>query len=361
MILTAFLAMAAPASPHAAPPIPPIVMHGAGDRMILTWVPGEVRCGEEIVTAVRFERPLPVLSWGESFKFQSISFAFDIDPSGRPIGIHRLEGNARVAGTDDIAPSLAASRFAAGNGQTGCTATYAPVRKSINAAAVEDLMTYSVHPTAGPLPKEGWDRIYADGNCRIEGGLRLKNRAFPDFRSLPATPGVRDWSMVRFDVDTDGVPNNVETVAGTGNVALDRESRNAVAATRYYEGGVTGCRYPYWRSPADLVAPPAPEQQSFRPVGSNCPAKLEWTVKPSLRFPEPYRRRAIEGWAVITFDVAPWGEISNIKVAASQPTEDFGTQAISVVRGAKVATTHGYVGCVEKVKFNMWSEDDQPT
>ena len=34
--------------------------------------------------------------------------------------------------------------------------------------------------------------------------------------------------------------------------------------------------------------------------------------------------RAIEGWAVIAFDVAPWGGTGNVRVVASEPAADFG-------------------------------------
>jgi TonB family protein len=75
-----------------------------------------------------------------------------------------------------------------------------------------------------------------------------------------------------------------------------------------------------------------------------------------LRFPEPYRRRAIEGWAVVTYDVAPWGEINNIQVKASQPSADFGAQAVTVLRSARVKPGPGAVGCVERVRFVMESD-----
>lgn len=361
MISMALLALTAPLSltSAAVPPMPPVIQTRA-DRTILTWAPGEVRCDGLVMTAERFERPLPNLSWAGAGAEAPVTYAFAIDGTGRAIDIRQVGRDNRTGDIADIAPSLAASRFASESAKAGCMITYHPVRHSISIAPVADLMAYSVFPTSGPLPKEGWERMHSGGNCQRENGPRLRSRAYPDFRSLPATPGVRDWSMVGFDVDADGVPSGVRIIAGTGNAALDEESRNAVQASRFYGGGATGCFYPYWRSPANLAAPSAPEEESFRPEGASCSDQREWTVKPNLQFPEPYRRRAIEGWAAITFDVAPWGEIANIKVVASQPTEDFGTQAVNVVRGAKVATTQGYVGCVEMVKFNMLPENDQP-
>lgn len=216
-----------------------------------------------------------------------------------------------------------------------------------------DLLAYAINPISGPLPKEGWQRVFGAGNCRGEGAPALQSRVFPDFSLLTATPGAREWSVVGYDVDANGVPANIRIITGTGNRALDLASRQAVEKTRYYAGRRTGCHYPYWRSAATLPAPPAPAEREYRPAGATCPDQRAWAVQSQLRFPEAYRRRAIEGWAIVTYDVAPWGEVSNIKVAANEPAEDFGTQAIAVVRSAKVATTQGFVGCVDRVKFVM--------
>ena len=65
-------------------------------------------------------------------------------------------------------------------------------------------------------------------------------------------------------------------------------------------------------------------------------------------------RRRIEGWAVVRYDAAPWGEIGNVTVLAAQPSADFGTQAQVVLRSAKVAPSEsGFTGCVERVRFVM--------
>lgn len=347
-----FMALTTPLALMAAVPPPMSVSVQPSERALLVWLPGEVRCGGTVVTAERFERPLPSLSWGRAVEPGSHTYAFAIDQTGRTTGIRKLGNNPRNTGADDIAPSLAASRFGPGHAHSDCTITYVARQDNLRAAPIADLIAYSGNPISGALPKEGWERIKADGNCDAS-SLRLRSRAFPDFRSIPATPGVRDWSMVGYDIDADGVPANTRILAGTGNTALDEQSRSAVEGSRYYEGGLSGCGYPYWRAPATLAAPPAPEEGNFRPEGANCPATREWAVRPNLRYPDAYRRRAIEGWAVVTYDVAPWGAIDNIKVAASAPSEDFGTQAVAVVRAAKVATTQGFVGCVDRVKFAM--------
>lgn len=353
-LLLAPLAMAASSPPVIAVPGP----SGTSDRALIAWLPGEVRCGGAIVVPEFLERPLSSLTWGYAGRSQSVAYTFDIDPSGRTMAIRKIAKDVRATGSEDIAPSLAAARFAAGSGHTDCTIAYVPRQTSLDATPINDLIAYSVSAIAGPLPKPAWERIHAQSECPDQRALGLKARVFPNFKTIAAKPGVREWSMVGYDIDENGTPSNVETIAGTRNAALDLASRKAVADTRYYKGGRKGCRYPYWRSPATLPAPPVPDENQFRPVGATCPERHEWAVRPTLRFPEAYRRRAIEGWAVVTYDVAPWGEISNIQVAASQPTEDFGNQAITVVRGGKAVTTQGFVGCTERVKFVMTSPEE---
>lgn len=325
-------------------------------RSLVTWTPGEIRCRGTRLVPQLLERPLATLAWGNDPAAAPITYAFDIDSSGRTLNIRRTGKEGRGYGSGEIAPALAASRFAAGAGFTDCSVAYTASQTSVDSAPIAVLTAYSVNAIAGPLPKEAWERLYAGSNCRDERALGLKARVFPDFEAVPATPGVREWTLVGYDIDEDGVTTNVRTIDGTGNTALDRASEKAVAETRYYKGGRQGCRFPYWRTPATLPAPPAPEEKDFVPAGSTCPDEHGWTAKPRMIFAETYRRRSIEGWAVVTYDVAPWGEIANIQVAASQPSEDFGKQAMAVLRSAKAETRQGYVGCVEKVKFVMGTE-----
>jgi TonB family protein len=360
MSTLSFLAMSAPiAMAVTLPPAPPIqLVTSISARTLITWAPGQVQCAGNTVVADRFERPLPSLIWNSPTDLVSITFVFEIEPSGRAIGIRNVGGDARSIGTEDVAPSLAATRFAPGRGYSDCKISYSPSLASLSKAPIADLITYSVNPISGSLPKEGWQRIHADGHCNGSAGLALRNRAFPDFQSMTATPGVRDWSLVKFDVDKGGVPMNATTVAGTGNAGLDLASRKAVEDSRYYGGGVSGCRYPYWRKAGIVPAPPAPDTKDFRPKGATCPDRREWAVNPVLRFPTQYSHRAIEGWAIVTYDVAPWGQIANIQVPISQPTEDFGKQAMSMLRVARFAANQGFVGCVAKVKFVMKSRSN---
>ena len=344
-------------------PAPPVVMTPPSSppvASLLAWEPGDVRCGAAVVVATRTERPWLQRVYGASARYAPVTYAFDIDARGRAMSIRKAEGAPQFGVIDDLAPALAVTRFAPGRPSSGCSVVYTPRLTPLDQAPLADVIAYSANPVSGPLPSDAWKRIYAGGTCRDDSGAGLRSRAFPNFRTIPAQPGMRDWSLLGYDVDADGIPVNIKTIAGSGNAALVEASRQAVSETRYWSGGLTGCRFRYWRAPANLPAPAVPDENRYKPANASCPDRREWASPPVLRFPEPYRRRAIEGWAVVTYDVAPWGQIDNIQVKASQPSEDFGNQAIAVLRSARVKPGAGAVGCVERVRFEMSPEESEP-
>lgn len=347
----------------AVPAPPPVIAtrsQTTTDMSLIAWTPEDVRCSGTLVNPVRLERPWLHKVWNSPTPYTPVTYNFAIDGDGRPISIHKADGRLQPNAAEDLAPALAVSRFASGSPRTDCSIAYSPIVTRLSDAPLSALIAYSANPVSGPLPTEAWNRISADGNCRNDRSALLRTRAYPNFRAIAGEPGVRDWSLVGYDIGKDGTTQNIETIAGSGNSALDAASRKAVSETRYWSGGFIGCRFPYWRAPATLAAPAAPEEEAFRPADSTCQQPRDWVRSPSLRFPEPYRRRAVEGWAVLTYDVAPWGEISNIQVQASQPSEDFGTQAIGVLRSARMASGTGAVGCVERVRFAMAREAPDP-
>ena len=333
-------------------PPPRFAPDGQPTRTLLGWMPGEVQCDGAQVGHVMLRRPLGELGFGVPTKAPSISFTFEIDAAGRPLSIVRDNGTS-TGFSGDAAPALAASRFAAG-ARKNCRIAYVAHVVPLGDAPIEDLVSYSITPTSGRLPKEGWDRIKAGGDCTAAPYPQPLLRAFPDFDKLPGTPGVRDWSLVAYDTDGKGAPVGLKTLFGTGNKALDAAARKAVGDSRFTGGARMGCRYPYWKAPEILVAPPAPAEEDARPAGSNCPAKTRWNRPLATQFPEPWRRRSIEGWAIVTYDIAPWGGVGNVKIVAAQPAADFGHAAQTIVQNASAAPSpQGATGCVETVRFAM--------
>lgn len=331
----------------------PAVNVPALSQQLLAWQPGEIRCDGQAITDATMRRPDLALAATDPQRVRSIAYRFAVDDTGRPHSITR-EGDAFVPFAQDIGPALAASRFPAGAKRAACTVRYTPQFDPLARAPIADLAAYSIFPAGPKLPKAGWDRLGAVGNCRDRPRPAPLLRAFPDFSKVAATPGVRDWSLVAFDTDADGRPVDARVAHGTGNADLDAAAVDAVRASRFTGGARTGCLYPYWRAAGRLTAPDKPDEDQIRPADTRCPAKVEWATRPNSSYPPAYRQRAIEGWAILSFDAAPWGEIGNIKVLDAQPSADFGQQAIQILRSGRVApSAQGATGCVETVKFKM--------
>ncbi|MFN3518298.1 MAG: energy transducer TonB [Sphingomonas sp.] len=345
-----FVPRQGPGPGHIPPPAP------TAQRSLVSWTPGDVRCDQGVATGQALRRPLAHMYWGPPSSPSSAPgpelrpgvLRFDIDDTGRPLSIRR-DG---VSYAPDLAPALAASRFAAGGKRTGCTITYTPRVTPLDQAPVADLIAYTLSPESGPLPQEGWARIRREGNCDTRPVPQPLLRALPDFRKLPATPGVKDWSMVDYEIDAEGQPRQASVTHSTGNKALDQAAITAVEQSRFTPGARTGCRYPYWMAPATIAAPPAPAPGDLAPAGANCTRPYPYATAPRLSYPPAYNRRRVEGWAIVSFDVAPWGDIGNVKVLAAQPAEDFGTHAVQVMRTARFQpSSTGLSGCVERLSF----------
>ncbi len=365
MMLLRLLGLALPLAPagQASPPVPVIVTPAAENR-ILELTPGEVRCGGAIVTPLRREMPLPGASFGYApdRKGLPIAIAFRIDGAGRPLGIRQLTdaGNGQFGPVDsgDVIPAFATWSFPAGNAREDCRIAFTPRPWAIDAAPRALLARYFVAPHSRmPNEREIFRRFHApDTTCVVDQPAALL-RAFPTFDAIPAPPGSWSYSMVGFDIDAAGRPVNVRTLVTDGNAALDRASIRAVRQSRFEPGRRTGCTYPYWRARNDAIpAPPQPPAAEFRGPDARCEEaeKAEWEHMPPLVFPEPFRRRGIEGWAVIGYDLAPWGETGGLKVLAAEPAAIFGTNALSIVsRARKPAAAQGATGCVIAVRFAL--------
>lgn len=324
---------------------------------MLSWIPGEVRCDGVAVEGGAVLRPLVDVATMDPQWVKARTYRFAIDAKGRTHSIEPGDGASEGVGAD-IAPALAASHFSARARRENCELSYAPKFDPLARAPIAELVAYSIHPTGQKLPREGWDRIGALGNCRDKPRPATLVRAYPDFSKVTSTPGVRDWSLVGYDTDDDGRPVNARIAHSTGNPELDAAAVEAVRASRFTRGARTGCLYPYWRSAGKLAAPERPAEERMRPADAVCPAKVKWATRPTTYYPPAYRKRAIEGWAIVAFDTAPWGEVGNVKVLDAQPSAAFGRQAMNIVRSGRVApSAQGASGCVETVNFLMPAED----
>lgn len=325
------------------------------------WVMSPVLCadtggaGLAAQAVVRVPEPQRFLGWNGVSPRRTLTLDFRIDEDGRPLSIARrtVGGFVYVPDAEDVVPAFAASRFAPGAARMRCTATFTADLTPIAAAPIEDVMAYSVFPATRPTAAI-WDRLKTPGADCTDPAPDVLLRAFPAFRTMPDQPGYRTWSMTAYDLDRSGRPRNVRTIGGSGTPALDRASREAVARSRFERGARTGCFYPYYKNAAILPAPAAPTEDEMRPVGATCPHDHGWNQAPAFRYPTPYWRRSIEGWAVVAYDVAPWGQTGNIRVLKAEPSAEFGDAAMAMIRGATLKTAGtGYVGCVDRVLYVM--------
>ncbi|GGB29832.1 hypothetical protein GCM10011380_19150 [Sphingomonas metalli] len=334
------------------PPPPPV----DGERPLVAWLPGEVLCDGTAVQPVTMRRPLTTLGWSRMPVAESVTVRFRIDAEGRPLSIDTKSARNTYP-SQDIAPSLAASRFASGAPRTGCEIRYRQAITPLADAPVADIVSYSLAPESGPLPEAGWARLSPAGSdCRRPPEILV--RVSPEFRTLPGTPGVRDWVLLGHDIDARGRPREVQTLYSTGNGALNAAAGKAMRNWRFVAGRRTGCLNPFWRAALPLPAPDGPDPESLRPAGATCPVDSAWQRPPVLTYPSAFQRRGIEGWAIVAYDVAPWGEPGNIRVLASEPADTFGQQAEQVIRSArKPPSDRGAVGCIERVRFVMGPRD----
>lgn len=341
--ILAALAVAAPAMGTVPPPPPP-----SPGQWLLHWTMSPVLCrdGGGQPPAMVSEPRRAVLYYPGNRG--SVTFDFRIDANGRPLSIAR-RGSDYLPDGEDIAPAFAATRFAPGAQRQGCVVTFTPNITPVAGAPMHEVLATFMTPRSN-APRSVWDRIHAGGDCGDPAPAALL-RAFPDFKALPDQPGFISWTMIGFDLSPGGKPRAIRTLDGSGTPTLDRAGREAVARSRFEKGAHKGCTFGYFKAATLLPAPPAPEEDAWRPAATTCPREHVWERAPRLVYPANYNARSIEGWAMVTFDVAPWGEIGNVHAQASEPTADFGQAAETMLRGGTFKPGPGYVGCVERVRY----------
>ncbi len=364
-LLAIALAIAAPAAATAAPSPqrqvraadPISVSIDSSKRSVVLWHPGALACaGAPSLSSEGLIAPTPLPIGAAQFTapFAGVTVTFDIDAEGRPFSITgTVEPRARFY-AQDIMPALRASRFAGSGPRTGCTLTYTPEILGTADAPLEVLAHFGVAQRAR-LERQIWER-FAEGDCHSERRLAPLRLAYPDWRKIERRAGDPKWTYVRYDVDASGVPVNLATVLSSGDPALDADARRVAAESRYAGGPRTGCVRMWWQG-AETVPVALPDS----PVGNPaCEIDNKWDRAPRLTYPRPYQSRAIEGWAVLRFDVAPWGEIGAIEVVDAQPSSEFGDAAIAVLRAAKFKPLDtGLKGCIDRVMFQIRKDGDE--
>lgn len=359
---------AAPGTPPAAPPAPHL--------LVVEWQAGPMRCADGAPRPRRIEPPFAVYATryqprvGAAGPIPPVTLRFRIDAAGTPYAIarDRLDPTAILlngpgpsyADSSDLDPALAAARFATGAPHDGCTITYSALASPLEAAAKPLLHRLLGGPSARTAPRVLWRAAQPeDGDCYRREQLAPAVRVFIDPRRAPSAPGSWNWAVVQHDVDAAGRVTNLRPLAGSDDTAYAEEARRAAAQNRFYGGGRRGCLAYFVQPPrAPLRAPPGPELPTLLRPGDTCqPDRDDRLARPRKpQFPLAFRRRAIEGWAILRFDIAPWGAVGNVETVLAEPAAAFGAAAVDALGGATrtgPATPQGERGCLVRVRFGM--------
>lgn len=341
------------------PPAPVLIDDNADRRRLIVLRPGAVTCGGITQEPVHRELPIPeARSVYSRQPAHPLTLAFSIDARGRAIDIHEISlREPSWAEAGDAAASLAAWQFASGAVRTRCRVSY-----SVDALTAAEV----------PLHDAYYAFAMRRGNSRAMRPFYLRTipgssdcfhpfpmfrlRGFPPYEVLERRPGSVSWTMIGFDIDAKGRTRNVRVIGSNHNAALDDTSADAVRASRFAPEAHHACALPFRLFSKEPLLPPTAEPTlDYRAPDAQCdglPGK--WASMPPLTFPDPFRRRSIEGWAIVRFDVAPWGETGNVEVVAAQPADAFGEAARRIIqRAKKPPSPRGFSGCVQRVNFKM--------
>jgi TonB family protein len=339
--------------------VPPLPVNPIPGLSIVDTAPGEVTCGGVRQKPVFVARPVPVTQHVPQKFPAETTIDFRIDAGGRPLGIGAPKFDERVYfANDDLAPALAAWRFAPGAERTSCTVRFALAVHPVKTAPMALVHRAYALPHSGRAGDTALrERLKEEAqSCMAPRAPAVRVRAFPEFEKIPQPQGTSSYAMVGFDISADGKPRGMRILSSDGNAELDRAAMRAVGKSRFARGARKGCTYPYHRrQPEPVAAPMLPPTGSFRPADAQCPPEAaKWSPPGRPTFPEPFHRRAIEGVALIGYDVAPWGMAGNVKVLASEPAAAFGEQARQIVAAStRPASKTGATGCVARIVFRM--------
>lgn len=364
-------------------PAPPIIDHGGpGTRpskstaMIVMYAAANASCGGAEIPFAMQETPLPSgttrydpsspgsVSALPPREPPDVVLSFHIDGTGRAVGIKRepapTDRLTLYADSSDLEPALAVSRFAVGRPRIDCRAIYRASTIPIANASPAQLSRFLASDVAGSRSPAAASRLRPAGTtCASPAALRPLVLAYPDAKKIEVRPGAVVFSTIAFDVDPSGKPIDLRVLA-SNDAAHGAEVARAVGASRFASGPVKGCIMgSAQRGQVSTEPPPRPSIDAFRRAQDTCAQvkpTMQFAIKPS--FPLAFRKRAVEGWAIVRYDVAPWGEPGNIEVVAAEPAAIFGEVAKQVVRSGKAeASGTGASGCLAPVSFKLADDD----
>lgn len=353
--LTAQASVALPVDPKT----PAQVVSFAAPPATIACEQGSVRLVEGAAVAPRAWQPWvpPVVQAGYTPPAQPTSqvYVFSVDAQGR-VGDLKPQGGAAVAifwPGDEQAATIASWRFATGAPATGCKVDLAPTYATLAQTAPAKLFEILANEQRATLPIVR-KALAAGTDC--EGGAHRRPNVivYPDVRAFDDKTVDPAWAGVRYDIDASGAVRNVRIAAQHGEPAFADAVAAAAGEGKFFPGAPrTGCFMTFKAMPKATPATKHPTEAGFARAGDTCKVAQEALNLPETKYyPPAYGKRRVAGWAMVRFDVAPWGQVGAVEVLASQPSAAFGEAARTMVMGARPAPPpSGYRGCVVPVIY----------
>ena len=303
--------------------------------------------GDPVVVATD-RAPMPN---GKTTGIETLTFSVDAD--GRPLDIRRASAGRGDSDAGATIAALAGWRFEADAPVSGCRVSIASHRVPLAQASRATLFEIIAFErrNAPPLVRE---TVSKAGDCGIGPRRQPKTIGYPDLRRFNDRDLNPAWAAVVYDIDAAGAPSNVRVEVQGGDPALADVAASAIAESRFLPGRpVQACYGTFAATPRDTPAPPRPDIASFERPGDKCDVTKEALNLPAFKnYPRPYAARKVAGWAYLRFDVAPWGQIGNVQVVASEPSAAFGDAARGMLWTAKPKVPpEGYRGCLVPVIY----------
>lgn len=363
-LLLLALAVATPTAALASVPPPPGDPRTPIQLVDYAPPPAQVTCGERSALLVE-GAPAPSRTWqawvppvrmaGQQAYVppkppENETYTFSIDAHGQVKDLKRAPG-AISWGADDQMAVIAGWRFAPGAAAAGCQValaiTYTPIAQASPARLFQLLAD---RPSGNVQPI----RRALGGDCVTAPRRRPKLVAYPDLRPFDDRNADPAWAGLLYDIDADGAVRNVRVAAQRGETAFADAAASAVAEARFFPGAPrTGCLATFKAQPRATDAPARPSGESFERAGDDCKVTREALNIPETKlFPPAYAKRRVGGWAILRFDVAPWGQVGGVEVLASQPSNTFGDVAQMLLSSARPnPPASGYRGCVVPIVY----------
>lgn len=357
------------------PPPPAVIVQGP-HRSIALFEPGPARCSGALESPLRIEEPVPVAATflGEAREdgqsLGSIRLRFRIDSDGRPLGISEepFDDGAGWIDTSDVVPAFASWRFRPGAERRDCEIAFAIAPKPLETVPARHKARYLATPEGsgslyqeGSLAAEAFEGLIPAGStCSDAPRVGVRTWTYVDPEDVPLKPGSLSFAQILYDVSDSGWAANVRVGQSSGNRAFDRAAAEAMSASRFAGPPRKGCTYVSALSARKpMAAPPPPALDRFERETDVCRLQESgWAELPVLTFPEPFRRRAIEGWAIVRYDVSPWGSVGNMSIVAAEPAEAFGKEATRILSKARRTPSKlGHSGCLQTLIFDVPSPE----